>query len=90
MTYGVLPALVCGPVVGVVLRDVGVDAGEGELFVPGLRDRLHDQLGVRERRLRVILLQGKCEVRDDRGRSWCSKLGQVDKPGGYEGGQDEN
>ena len=59
MTYGVLPALVCGPVVGVVLRDVGVDAGEGKLFVAGLRDCLHDQLGVRERRLRVILARCK-------------------------------
>ena len=67
MTYGVLPAFVGSPVIGVVLRDVGVDAGQGELLVTGLRDRLDDQLGVRERRLRVILLLREYTI----WRSWC-------------------
>ena len=55
MPDGVLPALVRCPVVRVVLSDVGVDPGEGELLVTGVRNGLHDQLGVRERRLGLIL-----------------------------------
>ena len=50
-----LPSFVSGPVVRVVLGDVGVDAGEGQLFVDGLGNRLDDQLGVAERRLRLVL-----------------------------------
>ena len=57
MPDGVLPALVRCPVVGVVLGDVGVDPGQGELLVTGVGDGLHDQLGVRERRLGLILGQ---------------------------------
>ena len=55
MPDGVLPALVRCPVVRVVLSDVGVDPGEGELLVAGVRDGLHDQLGVREGRLGLVL-----------------------------------
>ena len=55
MTYGVLPAFVGSPVIGVVLRDVGVDPGEGELLVAGVGDGLHDQLGVGEGRLALVL-----------------------------------
>ena len=51
----VLPALVRCPVVRVVLGDVGVNTREGELLVAGVGDGLHDQLGVRERRLGLIL-----------------------------------
>ena len=51
----VLPALVRRPVVRVVLGDVGVNTREGELLVAGVGDGLHDQLGVRERRLGLIL-----------------------------------
>ena len=51
----VLPALVRRPVVRVVLGDVGVNPGEGELLVAGVGDGLNDQLGVRERRLGLIL-----------------------------------
>ena len=51
----VLPALVRRPVVRVVLGDVGVNPREGELLVAGVGDGLHDQLGVRERRLGLIL-----------------------------------
>ena len=51
----VLPALVSCPVVGVVLGDVGVDAGQGELLVPSLGDCLHYQLGIREGWLGLIL-----------------------------------
>ena len=57
MPDGVLPALVRCPVVGVVLGDVGVDPGEGELLVTGVGDGLHYQLGVRERWLGLILKQ---------------------------------
>ena len=55
MPDGVLPALVCCPVVGVVLGDVGVDPGQGELLVTSVGDGLHYQLGVRERRLGLVL-----------------------------------
>ena len=55
MPDGVLPALVRCPVVGVVLGDVRVDPGQGELLVTGVRDGLYYQLGVRERRLGLIL-----------------------------------
>ena len=51
----VLPALVSCPVVGVVLGDVGVDAGQGELLVPSLGDCLHYQLGIGEGWLGLIL-----------------------------------
>ena len=55
MADRVLPALVCRAVVRVVLGDVGVDAGQRELLVPRLADRLHDQLRVREGRLALVL-----------------------------------
>ena len=55
MTYCVLPAFVCSSIVGVVLGDVRIDPGEGELLLARLRDGLHDQLGVREGRLALIL-----------------------------------
>lgn len=50
-----LPALICAPVVGVVLGDVCVDAVECELFVRGERDGLDDQLSVRVWRFGVVL-----------------------------------
>ena len=55
MPDGVLPALVRRPVVRVVLGDVGIDPRQGELLVAGVGNGLHDQLGVRERGLRLIL-----------------------------------
>ena len=66
MADRVLPALVRGAVVRVVLGDVGVDAGQRQLLVHGVRDGLHDQLGVREGRLALILKQRR--VRSCRGR----------------------
>ena len=59
MADGVLPALVRGAVVRVVLGDVGVDAGQRQLLVHGVRDGLHDQLSVREGRLALILKQSR-------------------------------
>ena len=50
-----LPALVRSPVVGVILGDVGVDARERQLLVRRLRDGLHNQLRVGERRLGFVL-----------------------------------
>ena len=55
MPDGVLPALVRRPIVRVVLGDVGIDPRQGELLVAGVGNGLHDQLGVRERGLRLIL-----------------------------------
>ena len=55
MPDGVLPALVRRSVVRVVLGDVGVDAGQRQLLVHGVRDGLHDQLGVGEGWLALIL-----------------------------------
>lgn len=54
MTYGVLPALVGGAVVGVVFGDVAVDAAERELLVGGGGHGLHDQLRVAVGRLGVV------------------------------------
>lgn len=54
VTYRVLPALVGGPVVGVVLGDIAVDPGQSQLFVWGGGDGLHDQLRVAVGRLRVV------------------------------------
>ena len=55
MADGVLPALVRSPVVGIVLGDVGVDAGQSQLLVMRLGDGLDDQLGVGEGWLALIL-----------------------------------
>ena len=73
------------PVVGIVLGDVGVNPREGELLVPCLGDCLHNQLGVREGRLRVVLRKGQLElwlVVDNclwGGSSWLSP---AHRPGG--------
>lgn len=53
-----LPALVCSPVVRVVLCDVIVDSVQCELLVGGQRDGLDDQLCIGVRRLGVILRSG--------------------------------
>ena len=55
MPDGVLPSLISCSVVRVVLGDVGVYPGQGELLVPCLGDGLHDQLGVGEGWLGLIL-----------------------------------
>ena len=53
-----LPTLVCCPVEGVVLCDVGVDATQSELFVGCGCDRLHNELGIREGWLRLVFHRG--------------------------------
>ena len=55
MPDGILPPLVRSAVVRVVLGDVGVYARQSELLVPGLGDGLHDQLGIGEGWLGLIL-----------------------------------
>lgn len=52
---GILPAFVCRAIVRVVFSDVAIDAAECQLFVLSGSDCLHYQLGVRVRRLRVVL-----------------------------------
>ena len=75
MADGVLPALVRGAVVRVVLGDVGVDAGQRQLLVHGVRDGLHDQLGVREGRLALILQQSEeLEVAGGRRREIVKRI----------------
>lgn len=56
MTYGVLPALVRGPVVGVVLGDVAVDAAQRQLLVRRGGHRLHYQLSVTAEKQILCLL----------------------------------
>ena len=43
-----LPSFIRSSVVWVVLGDVGVDAGQSQLFVDGLRNCLNYQLGIRK------------------------------------------
>jgi len=52
---GYLPSFISSSVIGVVLGDVGVDARKGQLFVDGLRYCLHDQLGIAEGWLGLVL-----------------------------------